>query len=291
VGDTKIPYLTKRWEPVVGCTGEGCACRDTCWARELHNRRHLAYWRDKQVPEQYSRTFEDVQCMPERLDEPLHRRKPTVYGVCFGSDLFGADVPDRFIDRVFASMALCPQHQFVVLTKQAERMATYGLGRPWLMRNLHFGVSVCNQPDADARLPWLARLAAVGWNTWISMEPQHQFVDVSSWIGDAGFGRGIAGVVQGVESGPKRRLAKCQTCYGNPWVDLGRNETVEFGPCPACAGTGYAAWEWARQTRDACEEAGAKFALKQLPDLNGKVLHMPALDRVTHWELPWGVTP
>lgn len=291
MGDTKIPYLTKRWEPVVGCTGEGCASRDQYWSRRLHNRRHVA--------------FEDVQCMPERLDEPLHWRKPRVVGVCFGSDLFGADVPDEFIHRVLAVMAICPHLTFVVLTKQAERTAVcldneltrtfsticvglrQGAGAiHWPLPNVHLGVSVCNQSDADARLPWLAKLAAAGWNAWISLEPQLEFVDVSPWLG-----RGILGVIQGVESGPKRRLAKCEACGGDPWVDLGRNETVEFGPCPECSGTGYAAWAWARQTRDACAEAGVSFALKQLPGPDGKMLHMPALDGVTHWSLPWEVKP
>jgi protein gp37 len=31
-------------------------------------------------------------------------------------------LPDEAIDRVFAVMALCPQHRFIVLTKRAERM-------------------------------------------------------------------------------------------------------------------------------------------------------------------------
>ena len=34
------------------------------------------------------------------------------------SDLFHEDVPDEFIDQVFAVMALCPQHTFQVLTKR-----------------------------------------------------------------------------------------------------------------------------------------------------------------------------
>lgn len=41
------------------------------------------------------------------------------------SDLFHEDVPDAFIDRVFAVMALAPQHTFQVLTKRAERMRDY----------------------------------------------------------------------------------------------------------------------------------------------------------------------
>jgi protein gp37 len=45
--------------------------------------------------------------------------------VCAHGDLFHEDVPDEWIDRVFAVMALAPQHTFQVLTKRAERMAKY----------------------------------------------------------------------------------------------------------------------------------------------------------------------
>jgi protein gp37 len=44
---------------------------------------------------------------------------------CVDGDLFHKEVPFEFIDRVFAVMALCPQHTFQILTKRPERMAEY----------------------------------------------------------------------------------------------------------------------------------------------------------------------
>ena len=41
------------------------------------------------------------------------------------SDLFHEGVPDEWIDRVFAVMALAPQHTFQVLTKRSARMREY----------------------------------------------------------------------------------------------------------------------------------------------------------------------
>ena len=38
------------------------------------------------------------------------------------SDLFHEDVPDAFIDKVFAVMALAPRHTFQILTKRPARM-------------------------------------------------------------------------------------------------------------------------------------------------------------------------
>lgn len=41
------------------------------------------------------------------------------------SDLFHENVTDAMLDRIFAVMALCPQHTFQVLTKRPERMLAY----------------------------------------------------------------------------------------------------------------------------------------------------------------------
>jgi protein gp37 len=61
----------------------------------------------------------------EALVAPLSWRKPRMIFVNSMSDLFHPDVPFEFVDRVFAVMALCPQHTFQVLTKRPERMAEY----------------------------------------------------------------------------------------------------------------------------------------------------------------------
>jgi protein gp37 len=66
-----------------------------------------------------------VRCLPHKLDIPLRWRKPRRVFVNSMSDLFHEDVPDEFIDRVFAVMALCQQHTFQVLTKRADRMYHY----------------------------------------------------------------------------------------------------------------------------------------------------------------------
>ena len=58
------------------------------------------------------RAFTDVRCHPERLDLPLRWRKPRRVFVNSMSDLFHPDVPDAFIDRVFAVMALATEHTF-----------------------------------------------------------------------------------------------------------------------------------------------------------------------------------
>jgi len=61
----------------------------------------------------------------EQLEQPLKWRKPQKIFVSSMINLFREDVPFDYIDRIFAVMALCPQHTFQVLTKRPDRMQSY----------------------------------------------------------------------------------------------------------------------------------------------------------------------
>ncbi len=56
---------------------------------------------------------------------PIRWKKPRMVFVCSMTDLFADFVADEWIDKVFAVMALAPQHTFQVLTKRPERMKAY----------------------------------------------------------------------------------------------------------------------------------------------------------------------
>lgn len=61
----------------------------------------------------------------KKLQEVLRRRMPTRIFWCDMTDLFLAHHPDEWLDRIFATMALTPQHTHQVLTKRPERMLAY----------------------------------------------------------------------------------------------------------------------------------------------------------------------
>jgi protein gp37 len=63
----------------------------------------------------------------EMLTVPLRWKKPRRIFVNSMSDLFHENLPDEAIDKVFAVMALAPQHTFQVLTKRSDRMRAYML--------------------------------------------------------------------------------------------------------------------------------------------------------------------
>ncbi|GCA58137.1 phage protein Gp37/Gp68 [Pseudomonas sp. SCT] len=62
---------------------------------------------------------------PEKLQEPLQRKKLTINFVNSMSDLFHEQVPDEYIDQVFEVIRQASQHTFQILTKRAERLADY----------------------------------------------------------------------------------------------------------------------------------------------------------------------
>ncbi len=57
--------------------------------------------------------------------EPLKWKKPAIVAIQIVADLFDRRESDATIDRVFAVIALSPQHTFLVLTKEIERMRDY----------------------------------------------------------------------------------------------------------------------------------------------------------------------
>ena len=184
---SKIEWTEQTWNPTVGCTKISPGCKN-CYA-EMMARRLKAMG----VPG-YENGFR-LTLLPERLSEPLERRKPTVYFVNSMSDLFHEKVPFEYIRRVFDVMARAPQHTFQVLTKRAERMAEFchGVAVP---SNVWLGVSVENRKYGLPRISVLRDIDAS--IRFLSIEPLLE--DLGSF--DL---TGIQWVIVGGESGRKAR--------------------------------------------------------------------------------------
>lgn len=172
MGDTHIAWTNKTWNPVTGCTKVSQGCKH-CYAETIANR----MWATQYKPnaDGTARRFTDVRLHPDRLEMPLHWRKPAMVFVNSMSDLFHEDVPDEFILQMFSVMERCPQHIFQVLTKRPERMVDVlggtsgaGLGAP-LLPNVWLGVSVEDQANADERIPLLLEAPAA--IRFLSCEP------------------------------------------------------------------------------------------------------------------------
>lgn len=118
------------------------------------------------------------------------------------SDLFAEWVTDEMRDRVFAVMALTPQHIFQVLTKRPGEMWRY-LRPDCPLPNIWLGVSAEDQAAADKRREPMEKLAAMGWTTFVSSEPRLGPIDWAGW-------EFIKQLISGGESGRGARAAHPQ---------------------------------------------------------------------------------
>lgn len=221
---TPIEWTDATWNPIVGCSVVSPGCTN-CYAMRL------AGTRMKTHPSRAGLTQDskagavwtgEVRLMEQWLGQPLQWAKPRMIFVCAHADLFHESVPDEWIDRVFAVMALAPQHTFQVLTKRPKRMRDYlgtragdwsvvwpdanppgslpisrheqrlamrGAGWPdaiirptFPLPNVWLGVSVEDQRRADERVPILLDTPAAV--RWISAEPLLGPLDLRPWLSD-----------------------------------------------------------------------------------------------------------
>lgn len=192
---SRIEWTEQTWNPTVGCTKVSPGCKH-CYAETMA-------WRLKAMGVQgYENGFR-LTLMPERLAEPLERRKSTVYFVNSMSDLFHEKVPFDYIRRIFDVMAHAQQHTFQILTKRAERMAKFcsGIDVP---ANAWLGVSVENRKHGVPRIDVLRTINAKV--RFLSVEPLLEDLGVIDL-------EGIHWVIVGGESGPKARAMHKE------WVD------------------------------------------------------------------------
>jgi protein gp37 len=136
--------------------------------------------------------------LPSRLEDPLRRKKPTVYFVNSMSDLFHEDVPFDYIDSVFDVIARAHWHTFQILTKRADRLAEYFETRAAPV-NAWLGVSVEDKKYGIPRIDHLRTVRATV--RFLSIEP------LLEDLGEINL-TDIHWVIVGGESGPKARPMK-----------------------------------------------------------------------------------
>lgn len=284
---TKIEWTDATWNPVTGCTkvSEGC---DHCYAETIAHR----FAGTKAYPNGF-----DVTLRPERLDQPLRWQRPRQIFVNSMSDLFHKDVPDEYIARVFAVMALAPQHTFQILTKRPGRMRSFVQdnckcgrhgARAHVRSAMAWAVSRAN-PDRIPGVPDDAedRVLRVDWplpNVWLGTSVENQkWADVR--------------VPLLLDTPAAVRFLSCEPLLGpvdlTPWQWCNRDGgdykgagssrycRLHLGHEGACrtailkqldwvivggeSGPGARPMhpEWARSLRDQCTAAGVPFLFKQ----------------------------
>ena len=158
---TEIGWAMWSWNPVTGCN-HGC---DYCYARAIATSRDMAAY----YPAGFTPLFHH-----ERLDAPANTPVPgraaadPAHGrvfVCSMADLFGAWVPQEWIDQVVASTVANPQWEYLYLTKFPQRYDRLQLpASGWI------GASVDEQHRAEPTLAAMRKVSGVKVK-WLSLEP------------------------------------------------------------------------------------------------------------------------
>lgn len=112
---TKIQWTEETWNVVTGCDRVSPGC-DHCYIE-----RTMPFRVEGRRFDEHGKM--GIRLHPDRLDKPMHWRKPRLVFVNSLSDLFHPDVPLQFINRVFAVMQLAERHTFQILTKRPQHMA------------------------------------------------------------------------------------------------------------------------------------------------------------------------
>lgn len=291
--NTSIEWTDATWNPIRGCSRVSEGCRH-CYAEREANRHKgpgAPYEGLVHLVNGHPTWTGQVRFVENHLLDPLKWRGKPLFDLVSEkrvgydrlrifvnsmSDLFHENVPDEWIDRIFAVMALCPQHTFQILTKRPKRMleylragdahprvAAYALGvcdvhykpprdlsllKPgqWPLPNVWLGVSVENQAAADERIPLLLQTPAAV--RFLSCEPLLGPVSLEELPSASGIGRHLDALNNaGVDPGA---LISSKI----DWVIAGG----ESGP-----DTRAMQPDWVRSLRDQCLPAGTAFFFKQ----------------------------
>lgn len=202
---SKIEWTEQTWNPVTGCTKVSPGCKH-CYAETMSKRLQAM------GAPGYENGFK-LSLLPERLEQPLHRRKPTMYFVNSMSDLFQEGVPETFIDQVMDVIRATPQHTYQILTKRSGNMREYFSNRS-VPDNAWLGVSVEDKKYGKPRIPDL-----------LAIKAKTRFLSIEPLLEDLGRIRlrGIHWVIVGGESGFGARPMK------EEWAINIRNQCLNAG--------------------------------------------------------------
>lgn len=264
--NTKIEWADATLNYVNGCsvTSPGCT---NCYAMKQAHRFPVRQGLTQKTNGGMVWTGEVRSHEPALLQALKWKRGRKIFWNAHG-DLFHENVPDEWIDRQFAVMALTPQHTHMVLTKRSARMREYlidrvritggfngmaaigeqahkfgfdvipaDLRRRWPLRNVWLGVSVEDQTRADERIPNL--LATPAALRFLSCEPLLGPVDLRKFQ---------EMVARGPLDDKPTKLPFIN------WVIAGGESGPNARPMHP---------DWARSLSDQCEAADVPFFFKQ----------------------------
>ena len=189
MGQSKIEWTEQTWNPTTGCNKVSIGCKN-CYAETMARRLQAM------GTPGYENGFKFT-LMPERLIQPISKKKPTKYFVNSMSDLFHEKMPYDYLEDIFKVIEATPQHTYQILTKREGNMTEY-LKDKKLPKNVWLGVTVESKKTSH-RIDYLRKIDAT--IRFLSIEPLLEDVGKLNL-------KNIHWVIVGGESGPKARPMK-----------------------------------------------------------------------------------
>lgn len=246
------------------CTHVSEGCRN-CYAEKLNVEQRYQMGTGHEYKHQ---NLKHIEWRLVNIAEPIRKKAPRAYFVNSMTDLWHPDVPEWMIDQMVASMVLSPQHLFMILTKRPSEMADWfhgaekrikkqghlllnekkpdnvasGATMPafdWPPEHIWFGTSTENQEWAKKRIMEMLRLPSEV-TKFISAEPLISSVDLTEKAEVS------------YRGGPRKSHRRM--IHYLDWVIVGGESGAKARPMDP---------DWARQIRDACQDAGVPFFFKQ----------------------------
>ena len=237
---TKIEWTEATWNPVSGCTkiSEGCK---NCYAEKMANR--LKAMGTKGYENGFAVTLHR-----DKLDEPLKRKKPTMYFVCSMGDLFHEDVPFEFIDSIWAVMAAAGQHTFQILTKRPDRMKEYLSQQKYSSNSL--GIAIARIAGNKKTKDFLKPLP----NVWLGVTAENQE-------------QADKRIPILLDTPAALRFVSVEPMIGGINLEIGENEHIKLDWVIVGGETGTGArplrYEWVKDIQGQCEAANVPFFFKK----------------------------
>jgi protein gp37 len=290
---TNIEWTDATWNPITGCSIVSPGCTH-CYAMKLaggrlqHHPTRVGLTKPSKAGPVWTG---EVRFNDKMLLEPLGWTRSRKIFVCAHGDLFAEGVPDEWIDKVFAVMALCPQHQFQVLTKRPERMREY-LTAHQADRRIYeeaCDLTVINELQVILLAPGMAdpglkpkapRVRLGAWplpNVWLGVSAEDQkraderipvlldtpaairFVSLEPLLGPIDLtslcpGWNFVDALQGIKYHDSPEPSPTAPTGKLDWVIVGGESGNGARPMHP---------DWARSLRDQCKAAGVAFHFKQ----------------------------
>ena len=228
--NTKIEWCDATWNPVTGCRHECLYCYakrvaqrfagyDPCYSAGVmglsngcfdlgeKERKYKYHIGSEGKPERkaapYPFGFEPTMHR-YRLNQPQKWKTPQTIFVCSMADLFGAWVPDEWIQAVFEACEQAPHHRYLFLTKNPRRYCELAnAGKLPKEDNFWYGSTL----DSMKARRYPGRILD---NTFVSIEPLTERMDV----GLGSFG-GDEWIIIGAETGQRKEKVVPE----KEWVD------------------------------------------------------------------------